>query len=300
MTVIATVTGDRALTLGEGPFWDAARDRVLCVDIAAGVVRAGSLHDGRVALEVVAAVESQTVGAAVPAADGGLLVAGEHGLLAVGPDGRTSVGPRLVPEGVDSRLNDGACDPAGRFLVGSMARDGRTGAECLHRLDDDGVVRPVVEGLTLSNGLAWSPDGATMYLADTVPGRIRAYDYDVGSGRVGDSRTVLEDADLDPDGLCVDALGRLWVAFYGRGEVRCLTPDGEVVERVQVDAPRTTSVAFVGPGLDRLLVTTAQEGMGADELAQHPLSGRLFLADVQVTGLPVPGWSGNAAEPPWA
>jgi sugar lactone lactonase YvrE len=297
-TFASTPATDRMSTLGEGPVWDAERGRVLCVDVTAGEVLAGPLSGDRVELEVLVALP-HTVGAVVPAADGGLLVAGESGLLTLTSDGDVVHGPRLVAPGVDSRLNDGGCDPSGRFLVGSMARDGRIGEEVLHRLEDDGSVGPVLGGLTLSNGLAWSPDGTTLYHADTVPGRVRAYPYD-DTGELGTPRTLLDDPDRDPDGLCVDAAGRLWIAFWGEGAVRCLTPEGRHVASVEVAAPNTTSVAFVGPGLGRLLISTASEGLSSEQVEAYPDSGRLFVADVDISGAPVAAWSGSSRVPPWS
>lgn len=292
MTHRASPATAESFVLAEGPVWDDARDRLLWVDVQAGRVLAGDLMPEHV--EVTASFDlGPTVGAAVPGPDGELLVATRRGLATIATDGSLTEGRRLVPDGVESRLNDGGCDPAGRFLVGSMALDDREGEERLHRLDRDGSVTVVADGLTLSNGLGWSPDGTTLYLIDSVPGVVSALPYDVASGEVGPRRKLFRVGDGTPDGLAVDTDGRLWIAIWGAGQVRCFTPAGEQVATVEVAAPHTSSVAFVGPARDRLLITTARDQLSASDLAAWPDSGRLFLADVDAAGVPTTAWSGR-------
>jgi sugar lactone lactonase YvrE len=278
--------------LAEGPVWDGDAGRLLWVDIPRGRVLRGALDGNRV--EVVAEHSfDSTVGATVPTADGGLLVALRRGFATIAPDGTVRTGPTVVPGTADSRFNDGACDPAGRFLVGSMALDDRRGAEHLYRLDAGGRVEILDGDLTLSNGLGWSPDGATLYHVDSIPGVVWARDYDPPSGEVGARRALLRIDSGTPDGLCVDADGSLWIAIWGAGEVRCFTPAGEHVATVRVPAPHTSSVAFVGPQLDRLLITSARKELSAADVTAWPLSGRLFLADVGAIGQPTPAWAGS-------
>jgi sugar lactone lactonase YvrE len=220
-------------------------------------------------------------------------VAGARRLYRVVGNSRATVHAELVPEPKVSRLNDGACDPAGRFVVGSMALDARTGEECLYRLEVDRRVTVMDDDLTLSNGLAWSPDGGVMYSVDTIPGVIWARPYNPGTGEWGARSEVLRIAPAWPDGICVDTDGNLWVAVCRAGEVRCYTPGGERLATVSVPAPQTTSVAFVGPERDTLLITTGTFGLSAAQLDEHPLSGRLFTAHVGAVGLPVAPWSGR-------
>ncbi len=287
--------------LAEGPLWDAHRERLLWVDINAGHVLEGTLRDGAVHRTALHAFDG-LVSAAVCARDGSLLVAEQRTLTVLHPDGARTPAARVLPEERDSRLNDGACDPAGRFLVGSMALDERTGAESLHRLEPDGTLTVLDEDLTLSNGLAWSADGALFYSVDTIPGVVWVRDYDPSGTRTGPRRVLLDETSAragggSPDGLCVDENDNLWIAFWGAGQVRCYSPSGEHLATVHVPAPHTTSAAFIGPDLDTLLITTARTGLTPAALAEHPGSGRLYTARVDTRGLPTAPWSRSASSP---
>lgn len=289
----ATVASDGQYELGEGPVWDEAHQRVLWVDINAGTVHSGRLEGGFVMADTDMRFD-ETVGTVVCDAGGHLLVAGARQVYRVLGDSRAAVHAQLVPEAKLSRLNDGACDPAGRFVVGSMALDGRQCEECLYRLEDDGEVTVIDDDLSISNGVAWSPAGDVMYSVDTVPGIVWSRPYDPVSGASGERAEVIRlDQGGWPDGLCVDADGNLWVAIWGGGEVRCYTPAGERLATVSVPAPHTTSVAFAGPDGDVLVITTATDQLSAAQLDEFPLSGRLFTAHVGVVGLPVAAWSGR-------
>jgi len=196
----------------------------------------------------------------------------------------------VVPAEKDSRLNDGACDPAGRFLVGSLSLGAREREECLYQFGQDGSVAIVDDDLTLSNGLAWSPDGSVLYSVDTTPGVVWQRPYDVATGSAGARSAVVRLGDGSPDGLCVDTAGNLWVAIWGAGEVRCYSPAGDRLATVTVPAPHTSSVAFVGSARDILLITTARDGLSSVQLDVFPLSGHLFIAHVDATGVPTTPW----------
>lgn len=291
MRATATTGNDLRLHLGEGPAWDADRGECLWVDSEAGLVLRGSLEGDRLVVRDVRDW-GEKVGSVMPAHDGGLLVAGEQHVHVVDASGRVRDSLRILPEGQRSRLNDGTIDPAGRFLVGSIRLDDRMSQESLWSVGPDRTVRRVVEGISVSNGIGFSPDASTMYYVETRPGTVLAFDYDVRTGSASHRRSLLE-CGATPDGLAVDAEGCLWVAFFGEGQVRRLSPRGEVLDAIDVDAPNVTCPAFVGPQRERLLITTARYRMDDAALDQWPLAGALFVADVDVPGAPVPAWAGE-------
>lgn len=274
--------------LAEGPVWDAPRGRVLWVDILAGAVLTGRLDDGGIAVTESRAF-GEPVGAVLPARDGRLAVVGRDRILLAGDD-TVEAGPLVVPAGARSRTNDAAVDPAGRLLVGTHPLDDGTGPERLVQVDGERV-RVLDDDLLLSNGLCWSPDGGTLYSVDTLNEVVWARSYDVATGATGPRREHLTSREMVggmPDGMCADTDGMLWIAFWGAGEVRRFDPSGAVVGTVSVDAPHTSSVAFAGPDLRTLVITTAREGLDAEQLADAPASGALFTVEVAAQGLPQP------------
>ena len=164
--------------------------------------------------------------------------------------------------------------------------------EQLLAVEADGSWRVIDDDLTLSNGIAWSADGRTLYSIDTMRQRVYARDYDAVDGRTGERRVLVELAEGYPDGMCVDADDHLWIAVWGRGQVHRYSPAGELVQVIDVPAPHTSSVVFAGPLLDTLVITTASDELTPEQLDAHPLSGRLFTLVPGVTGHPQPLWGG--------
>lgn len=279
------------LELGEGAVWDARADALWWVDSEAGVV-----YRGEVDVRRIGSVERRSfgerVGSVAPAADGGLLVAGERHVHVVDAAGRVVDSIRVLDDRVHSRLNDSACDPRGRYLVGSVRLDGRSRQERLVSIGSDREVRVVATGITVSNGIGFSPDGTRMYCVDSRPGEVLAFDYDLDTGTATGRHVVLESPGT-PDGLAVDADGNLWIAFFGEAKVRCITPDGDVVQVIDVPVPHPTCPAFAGLGLDLLVITTALLTMSEGERAASPESGAIFVADPGVRGLPATTWHGT-------
>jgi sugar lactone lactonase YvrE len=273
--------------LGEGLRWDARRDEVLAVDILAGRVFRGRVQaDG--ALDLVRAYQVPgTVGAVAPVeGDDGWVLAAGPGFARLAPDGTVDPIVDVAPPG--TRMNDGACDPEGRFWAGTLADDFRPGGGALYRLDPDGAVQLMLGDLTISNGLDWSPDGATMYLADSGPRVVHAFDFDSGTGTISNGRAlvaVAEDIGA-PDGLTVDEAGDIWVAIYGGGRVHQYSPDGTLRQTLPVPAAQSTSCAFAGPGLHRLYVTTATEGWSDDDRRAEPAAGLIYRIDTEFRGRP--------------
>ncbi|MCH6472112.1 SMP-30/gluconolactonase/LRE family protein [Sinomonas terrae] len=279
--------------VGEGPIWDPIREEVLWVDIpASAVMRAELTREG--SLQIIETILfPDTAGAVTISESGELLVAGRERLYTRDRDGVIHPGTVLLPSGTGRRLNDGKPDPGGHFVVGSLSlrQRSQSGSEILVRVEADGAVTTIDSDLTLSNGLAWSTDQASMYSVDTNTRRVYVRDYDASSGAIGDREVFIELPEGLPDGLCVDAEDHLWLAVYGLGQVNRYAPSGELVGRITVPAPRVTCVAFVGPSLDTLVITTATAGLSEADLADYPLSGQLFTIQPGVSGAPSALWS---------
>jgi sugar lactone lactonase YvrE len=197
-------------------------------------------------------------------------------------------------EGVEDNLNDGACDRAGRFWVGSKARDWVKPVGVLFRYDPDGSVHRLDQGFQLSNGLGWSPDNRTMYFIDSAPREIYAYDFDLAGGGVKNRRRLVRIAEEHglPDGMTVDAEGFLWVAQWSGGRVVRYDPDGKIERVIPMPVQRPTSVAFGGRDLTTLFITSGTMRMSEAELAAEPLAGNLFALETDVQGLPEPRFAG--------
>ena len=282
-----TLISDEAAELGEGPRLDARTGEVLWVDIMAGHLYRCSWDGGR--LHTTAMIEvGRHLGAVAPVEEpgGGWIAAAGQGFAHVDEDGTVTVlaEPESHQQG-RTRMNDGACDPQGRFWAGSMAYDERPGAGTLYRMDHDGTVTAVVRGVTISNGLGWSPDGTTMYYADSGAGTVDAFDFDGVSGDLERRRTLVRsDGPAFPDGLWVDDEGCLWVAMWGGGEVRRYAPDGGLIHASPLPVSRPTACCFVGQDGDTLIVTSARFGLSAEAQAREPAAGRVMAIDAGVTG----------------
>jgi sugar lactone lactonase YvrE len=282
--VAVTTDQDR---LGEGARWDARRGELLGVDILSGrVYRRRVAADGGLSLVRLYRVPG-TVGAIAPIhGDEGWLLAAGLGFVHLAPDGSLRRLADVTPAG--TRMNDAACDPQGRFWAGTLADDFRTGGGALYRLDGNGQTELMLGELTISNGLGWSPDGGTMYLADSGTRVVHAFSFDGERGTISDGRilvTVAKEVGA-PDGLTVDADGDLWVAIHGGGRVHRYSPDGELREALLVPAVETTSCAFAGAGLNWLYVTTATEAWSDEQRRAEPGAGLVYRLDTDATGRP--------------
>jgi len=271
-------------TLGEVPLWSAKEDVLYWID-----VRRPALYAYRPADASVRSWEFQEpVGSYCLRAKGGMLLAMKSGLFAF--DQATGNLERLFdpePEHPNNRLNDGKCDRQGRFWVGSMNDGDRLPTGSLFMIDLDLSCHRALQGITIPNSLAWSPDGRTMYFSDTPTLRIMAYDYDPASGTLSGERQF---ADLSshpgrPDGSTVDIDGCLWNAEVRGSRVVRYTPNGKVDRIIELPVSGATSCAFGGVDMRTLYITTATQRLSEQELAQEPLAGGLFAVDAGVAGL---------------
>jgi sugar lactone lactonase YvrE len=271
--------------LGEGPVWDAARGELVWVDIDRGLVHRRTSAGEEMSLDV-----GQPVGCAVPRAGGGLALALREGFALLPAAGGE---PRLVApiehRRPDTRMNDGGCDSRGRFWAGTMSLAGDTRVAALYRLDADLTVTRVLPGVSVSNGIGWSPDDRLLYHVDTPRRRIDVYEFDAVGGVIGGRRAAIPVAAERgrPDGLTVDAEGGVWVALWGGGAVQRFTPEGHLDAHLELPVSQVTSCCFGGPELATLYVTSAARG------AEHePLAGSLFACRPGVRGLPATPFAG--------
>jgi sugar lactone lactonase YvrE len=265
---------------GEGPVWDAAAGTLHWVDMLAGDLLSLDARGGvrrRHLAEVLAAVR--------PRVGGGLVLGIERGfaLLDDGAERPRVLAPLWDDPGV--RMNEGACDALGRFWCGSMAYDQEEGRASLYRLHPDGTTTVGLQGVTISNGLVWTPDGGTAYYVDSATQRVDVFTVDADGELTGRRpHVVVPEEAGTPDGIALDAEGGLWVALYGGGAVHRYDPDGRLDGVVEVPMSIVTACAFGGPDLDELFVTTSRESLGPGE---QPSAGALFRCRPGVRGAPV-------------
>jgi sugar lactone lactonase YvrE len=285
--------------LGEGPFWHPLEQALWWCDIPARAIRRHDPATGVTRSWTLAA----DVGSFAPRRDGTLVVALRDGLVRFDPDGDGGAGAvveRLAGPPYDpreQRFNDGKCDPAGRFWVGSMDEPRRPGTAALFCWSE-GRLAERQAGITISNGLAWSPDGRTMHWTDTTAHTVRAFDFDASSGAMWNGRDFAtfpkraEGQPLDayggrPDGAAMDAEGCYWVAMYEGARVLRLSPAGETLAEVRLPARCPTMPCFGGPDLRTVYVTSASVNRPERERETHPANGAVLAFEVDVPGLPV-------------
>jgi sugar lactone lactonase YvrE len=291
MDATFTCVLDARAALGECPIWSTREHVLYWVDIHGSSLNRFDPATGRnTVMHMPAAIGSFAL--RKPA---GFVVALRTGIFLASADG--TVGRKIVDAPYDTkthRFNDGRCDARGRFLVGSMneARDANSGA--LYRLDPDGRLTELFGDIMISNGLAWSPDGRTMYHADTPTHTVRAFAYDPATGTPSQPRTFAQwHGETDrPDGGAVDSEGNYWIAFFRGGKVVKLSPSGRTLAEYPVPAMCPTMCAFGGADLRTLYVTSARGNRDAAELARLPHSGGVFAMRVDVPGLPDHAFAG--------
>jgi sugar lactone lactonase YvrE len=273
--------------LGEGPHWDAATGELVRVDITRGRVHRFDPSNGHASTVELGDV----VGFAIPSTSGGLVVGLRRAVVIMESDGSMRILVTLEADLLDNRLNDAKCDPAGRLWAGTMAMGETQPDGSLYRIDADGTTERVVSGLTISNGLDWSPDASLMYLNDTPTSRIDVFDHDPSTGAVTDRRPFAR-IDGFPDGLTVDAEGGVWVALFGGSQVRRYSPDGSLDAVVPLPVANATSLTFGGPDYADLFVTTARHDLDAAQLEAQPLAGAVFVLQPGVRGRPAGRFAG--------
>jgi sugar lactone lactonase YvrE len=289
--VSVEVFADLQADVGEAPHWDDRTNTLLFVDLTGGAVyrygpsgaRLGSFSVG------------QEVGAVVPRRGGGLVLAVRDGIAVASDSGEDfEIAAPVERDIPGNRMNDAKCDPAGRLLAGTMAFDLSPHSAALYRVDPDWSFQEIARDVTQSNGIAWSPGGSRMYFIDSATQGIDVFDYDAGTGSAGNRRRLvtIDPAHGIPDGMTADDQGNLWVACFGGAAVRCFSPAGEELDKVQFPVTQVTSCAFGGPGLADLYVTTAAYRLGPAQRQGEPHAGATFVCRPGAEGLPASSFAG--------
>jgi sugar lactone lactonase YvrE len=287
------VLHDEPMQVGECPFWHDVESALYWVDINGLTVNRVHPASGKFSSWKMASEPS----AIAADGDNNLVVATRLGFVRL----NTTSGAitDICPAPYDTaivRFNDGRVDPAGRFWVGTMYEPRDRPAAEMYVLERDKLRLAWSGGMTNSNGLAWSPDGRTMFHADTTSHRIDCYDFDAATGSVANGRNLVAfstdksaaDYGGRPDGATVDAEGNYWVAMFEGGRLLKLSPTGELLREVQLPLRCPTAVAFGGADLRTLYVTSASHGRSAEELAKYPLTGKVLCMKVDVAGIVQP------------
>lgn len=281
------LVNDIVCELGEGPVWDTENASLCWVEIVNGKIHEWSPKQG----EIRELALGRMIGAIALCRDGGFVAALQDGFALV--DRRTGKSHALADPEVDipgNRFNDGKCDPNGRFWAGTMSLSETDASGSLYSLSPNGTVTRKLDGLTISNGMAWSTDGKRFYLIDSPTRKVFGFDYDKVTGNISARTTVIELApgEGSPDGMTIDDDGMLWVAHWGGWQVSRWNPwTGKKLLQVKLPVSNVTSCTFGGSSLDELYITTARKGLSVSELGQQPNAGRLFKVRLPgITGSP--------------
>lgn len=266
--------------LGEGALWDGRRQQLISIDMVTGSLILNRLGAERVEAESL--VVGDYIGAAFLTDSDAIGIVTMHGLALVGSDGVLPLVEIVSDRSL--RLNDAACDSRGRVWVGSTDLETKPGRGALHVWPGAGDPITVASGLTLPNGIGWSPGDDVLYLADSGQGVLLRASFDAATGRIGELTPLFRVDQGEPDGLCVDDDGTIWLAIWDGSRVEHIAPDGRLIETISVPAARPTSCANV-PHVG-LVITTARFGLSNDDLAMQTGAGKLLLAEAGGAGVP--------------
>jgi len=276
-----------ACGLGEGPVWDAASNIILWLDIVKG-----EIHQFNISTKQHSTFETgEMVGCIAPRENGGFIAGLENGIAFIDTIKNTVHHIINPEEGLENRFNDGKCDAAGRFWVGTMSKSEEENKGSLYVMETDLSLKKKIENVTISNGIAWSLDSKQMYYIDTPTNYVFAFDFDIENGELTNQRVAVDITHEQgfADGMTIDEEGMLWIAFYGGWRVARYNPDtGKLLQQIELPVANVTCCTFGGKNLDDLYITTAAKGLSEEERLKQPDAGKLFVVkNCDVKGTPV-------------
>jgi len=277
---------DTKATLGEGPVWDARTQTLYWIDIL----------DKRIYVNGDVFLESdETIGCLSMRKNGGLIFTKRISFWTCKSDSSNLTPLSILEEELsNNRFNDGKCDPHGRFLAGTMDMSEKNPTGSLYSFYGKSVTK-LLDKVTISNGLTWSPDYKTLYYIDTPTHEIKAFDYDIETGAIANMRVVIRLSESlgHPDGMTSDMQGNLWIAMWGGAQVTKWDPaTSRLLERIPVPARNVSSCVFGGKNMNELFITSARIGLDEDILKQYPLTGGVFRLETDVEGMPLFDFAG--------
>ncbi|WP_297803626.1 SMP-30/gluconolactonase/LRE family protein [uncultured Polaribacter sp.] len=271
--------------LGEGAIWNYKTHELYWIDIEG---RQLNIYNPKSKINKVLNTESR-IGTVVPFTEDEALIALENGVHKIDiQTGKSNLFTDMKSELLGSRLNDGKCDPSGRFWVGSMHLEQETAKANLYTITSENILQKKIDSVTISNGIVWTSDKKTMYYIDTPTSTIKEFDYNNETGEISNGKIAVKIPIKFgfPDGMTIDEENMLWVGMWnGNAVIRFNPKTGKVISKIEVPAHNITSCAFGGENLETLYITSARIDMTEEELIKYPLAGSLFSINPGVKGV---------------
>ncbi|WP_087520312.1 SMP-30/gluconolactonase/LRE family protein [Polaribacter sp. SA4-12] len=282
---VATLEYEIEATLGEGAIWNYKTQELYWIDIEGKQL---NIYNPKSKINRTLNTNSR-IGTVVPFTEIEALIALEDGVHKINlKTGESNLFTDMKSELPDSRLNDGKCDPAGRFWVGSMHFNKEKGKANLYTITSENILEKKIDSVTISNGIVWTSDKKTMYYIDTPTSTIKEFDYNNETGEISNGKIAVEIPESlgFPDGMTIDEENMLWVGMWnGNAVIRFNPKTGKVLSKIEVPAHNITSCAFGGENLDILYITTASVDMTEKEIKKYPLAGSVYKVNPGVKGV---------------
>jgi len=270
--------------VGEGPLWDDRSQTLFWIDVLEGkVFNFNPISQENAELEI-----GKHVGAIALTETSKIVAAARDEIALIDLSNSSITSLVRVIDNERFRFNDGRVDARGRFVIGSMGYEPEPGTASLYSFTFPQNIDTIIENVGLSNGLCWSEDNNKFFYIDTLTSQVAEFSYELETGRVSNRRTIIafDASQGSPDGMTIDRDGNLWVAFWGGGCVRRISPMGQIISEIQLPVSRVTSAAFGGQDFKHLFITTASYLVSDEQLTNEPLAGSLFVLETDTQGFP--------------